>query len=163
FGPYGGEQDGIGEIDASAEELAARVNMSTLISRGLIRPGEVLFDRTRRHQARLQPDGSLISAQYRGSIHQVGALVQGETACNGWGFWYVQRMGEPTLIDLLRQQLPRRGQLSVIQRDHANILLMVRFYERMAREEIDRLDSERPNDRQRAEIHRRQRDLLKTL
>jgi modification methylase len=53
----------------------------------------------------VRADGTLISAAARGSIHQVGALVQGAPACNGWAFWYVEMKGRPVLIDLLRQQV----------------------------------------------------------
>jgi modification methylase len=82
-----------------------RIPFGSLVERGLIRPGEVLFDQTRRHQARVRADGSLISAEHRGSIHSVGAQLQGAPACNGWAFWYVQRNGQPMPIDSLRQQL----------------------------------------------------------
>jgi len=84
---------------------APRIPFGNLVERGLIRPGEVLFDQTRRFQARVRADGSLISAEHRGSIHSVAAQVQGASAWNGWTFWYVQREGVPTLIDSLRQQL----------------------------------------------------------
>ena len=103
----------IAEVSPAAGEALAleakrempRIPFGNLVERGLIRPGEVLFDQTRRHQARVRADGSLISAEHRGSIHAVGALVQGAPACNGWAFWYVQRNGHPTPIDSLRQQL----------------------------------------------------------
>src|SRR5881392_3708805 len=101
----------IAEVSPAASEALAlesrrkapRIPFGNLIERGLIRPGEVLFDQTRRHQARVRADGSLISAEHRGSIHSVGALVQGAPACNGWAFWYVQRNGQPLPIDSLRQ------------------------------------------------------------
>ena len=101
----------IAEVSPAASEALAleskreapRIPFGNLIERGLIRPGEVLFDQTRRHQARVRADGSLISAEHRGSIHAVGALVQGAPACNGWAFWYVQRKGQPLPIDSLRQ------------------------------------------------------------
>src|SRR5438477_477576 len=89
---------------------APRIPFGNLVERGLIRPGEVLFDETRRHQARVRADGSLISAEHRGSIHSVGALVQGAAACNGWAFWYIQRNGQPLPIDSLRQLV--RAELS---------------------------------------------------
>ena len=41
----------------------------------------------------------------RGSIHQVGAQVQGAPACNGWAFWYVERKGTPVPIEYFRQQV----------------------------------------------------------
>ncbi|TMK28414.1 MAG: modification methylase, partial [Alphaproteobacteria bacterium] len=53
---------------------------------------------------------SLISAEHRGSIHSLGALVQGAAACNGWAFWYIQRNGQPLPIDSLRQLV--RAELS---------------------------------------------------
>jgi len=53
----------------------------------------------------VRADGTLISASHRGSIHQVGAAVQGAPACNGWTFWCVERQGRAVPIDLLRQQL----------------------------------------------------------
>jgi modification methylase len=70
-----------------------------------VRPGEVLFDQSRRWTARVRADGSLISAEHRGSIHSVAASLQGAPACNGWAFWYVQRQGGAVPIDALRQQV----------------------------------------------------------
>ena len=57
----------------------------------------------RRHQARVRADGSLDAGGLIGSIHRVGALVQGFDACNGWTFWHVDHKGELTSIDALRQ------------------------------------------------------------
>jgi modification methylase len=88
---------------------APRIPFGSLVERGLIEPGEVLFDHTRRWQARVRADGSLISGEHRGSIHSVAARLQGAPAWNGWAFWYVQRKGEPVPIDSFRQQL--RGEL----------------------------------------------------
>jgi modification methylase len=82
-----------------------RIPFGSLVERGLLAPGEVLVDASRRWSARVRADGSLISAEHRGSIHSVGAQVQGAAACNGWAFWYVQRKGQPLPIDSLRQQL----------------------------------------------------------
>jgi modification methylase len=65
----------------------------------------VLFDQRRRWTARVRADGSVISAEHKGSIHFVGAQVQGVPACNGWAFWYVERNGSPVPIDHYRQQL----------------------------------------------------------
>ena len=52
-----------------------------------------------------RPDGTLISADARGSIHQVGAEVQKAPSCNGWTFWYYEQAGQLMPIDLLRQQI----------------------------------------------------------
>jgi len=43
--------------------------------------------------------------EHRGSIHQVGAAVQGAPACNGWTFWHFEVGGARRPIDQLRQQV----------------------------------------------------------
>jgi modification methylase len=53
----------------------------------------------------VRADGTLVSATAKGSIHRVGAEVQGAPACNGWAFWFVERGGKPVPIDMLRQQV----------------------------------------------------------
>src|ERR1700722_13071596 len=84
---------------------APRVPFGSLVERGLVRPGEVLSDQSGRWTARVRADGSLISAEHKGSIHSVAAQLQGAPACNGWAFWYVQRQSGAVLIDALRQQV----------------------------------------------------------
>ena len=44
----------------------------------------------------------LISERSKGSIHSVGAEVQGLTACNGWTFWHTVYKGSTISIDTLR-------------------------------------------------------------
>ena len=44
-----------------------------------------------RWSAKARADGTLISADHHGSIHQVGAAAQGAPACNGWQFWCILR------------------------------------------------------------------------
>ena len=53
----------------------------------------------------LQTDGTVIAKDAKGSIHQVGAFVQGAPSCNGWTFWCIDRGGQSVPIDLLRQQV----------------------------------------------------------
>ncbi len=84
---------------------APRIPFGNLIERGLLQPGEVLCDQRERWTARVRSDGSLISAEHKGSIHFVAARVQGAPACNGWAFWYVRRSGRLVPIDHYRQQL----------------------------------------------------------
>jgi modification methylase len=91
-------------VIASRRE-APRVPFGSLVERGLVKPGEVLSDQSGRWTARVRADGSLISAEHRGSIHSVAAQLQGAPACNGWAFWYVQRHGGAVPIDALRQQV----------------------------------------------------------
>jgi len=46
-----------------------------------------------------------VTANASGSIHQMGAHVQGLDACNGWTFWQFEMNGTWMPIDVLRQQL----------------------------------------------------------
>ncbi|MEM9049859.1 MAG: site-specific DNA-methyltransferase [Pseudomonadota bacterium] len=82
-----------------------RVPFGQLVERGLLRPGEVLTSQCGRYQARVRADGTLVSAEARGSIHQVGAAVQGAPSCNGWTYWHIQRDDRPMPIDIFRQQI----------------------------------------------------------
>jgi modification methylase len=80
-----------------------RIPFGSLIERGLIQPGDTLTCSRRRHAATVRIDGTLASGQAAGSIHKVGALVQGLDACNGWTFWHVERDDGLEPIDALRQ------------------------------------------------------------
>jgi modification methylase len=82
-----------------------RIPFGWLVERGLLHPGAVLESPDGRWTAKVRADGTLIAAEHRGSIHQVGALVQGAPACNGWQFWCVRLDGKRVAIDVLRQKL----------------------------------------------------------
>ena len=77
----------------------------------LPKPGRIreLLDLSGRLHARVRADGTLSAAnalgEHRGSIHQVGAAVQGAPACNGWTFWHFEQKGARLPIDHLRQQV----------------------------------------------------------
>ena len=90
-------------LEIDSKRAAPRVPFGSLLDRGLVQPGEVLFDARRRWHAKVRADGTLISASAKGSIHSVGAAVQGAQACNGWTFWHVDRNGNPVPIDIFRQ------------------------------------------------------------
>ncbi|MHA6691822.1 DNA methyltransferase [Devosia sp. A449] len=79
-----------------------RIPFGSLIEQGLIEPGAQLFDASKRYFAMVRADGSLISGTHQGSIHKVGALVQGAEACNGWTFWHREHLGQVSPIDDLR-------------------------------------------------------------
>ncbi|HAM46614.1 MAG TPA: modification methylase [Alphaproteobacteria bacterium] len=82
-----------------------RIPFGWLVERGLLPPGSVLSDAQRRFTAKVRADGTLVSADAKGSIHQVGAYVQGAQACNGWTFWHVEIDGALAPVDVLRQRL----------------------------------------------------------
>mgnify|MGYP001765412818 CR=1 FL=1 len=85
-----------------------RVAFSALIESGLMAPGTVLSDAKRRHTATVRPDGQLQGNGIVGSIHKIGALVQGLPACNGWTFWHFETAGKLEPIDTLRGTIRKR-------------------------------------------------------
>ncbi len=92
-------------LETPSKRNAPRIPFGWLLERGLLQPGEVLYGPKRRWSARVRADGTIISAEARGSIHKIGAEVQGAPACNGWTFWHVDVEGTLVPIDVLRQKL----------------------------------------------------------
>lgn len=98
-------------FDASALEVTGskraepRVPFGQVVERGMLRPGEELFSLGNRYSAKVRADGTLIGADVKGSIHQVGAHLEGAPSCNGWTYWHFKRDGKMIPIDILRQQI----------------------------------------------------------
>jgi modification methylase len=82
---------------------APRVAFGVLVESGLVPPGATLVDAKRRWKASVRADGSISSGSHAGSIHKVGAALQGAPSCNGWTFWHVEEAGALKAIDALRQ------------------------------------------------------------
>lgn len=57
---------------------------------------------------RAEDAAAAASAPTQGSIHRIGAVVQGTDACNGWTFWHFEADGKLKPIDLLRSQARRQ-------------------------------------------------------
>jgi len=74
------------------------VPFGQLVERGMLRPGEVLTS-PRGKTAKVRADGTLISGDSAGSIHQVGAALEGAPSCNGWAYWNFRRDGKEVSID----------------------------------------------------------------
>jgi modification methylase len=89
-----------------------RVAFASLLEAGLVRPGTVLYDSRRRFAASVRADGTLSSDSHAGSIHRLGAVVQGLDACNGWTFWHYEEKGSLKPIDELRAIVRQRMQVS---------------------------------------------------
>ena len=92
---------------AAAERFGGLVALRADVP-GLLRTsdaGDVLTDERRRFRATVRPDGQLDVGVAIGSIHKVGALVQGLPACNGWTFWHAERAGKLVVIDTYRAKL----------------------------------------------------------
>ncbi|HEX4860598.1 MAG TPA: site-specific DNA-methyltransferase, partial [Rhizomicrobium sp.] len=82
-----------------------RIPFGWVVERGLLPPGTVLRGPQKRYTAKVRADGTLVCADAKGSIHQMGAHVQGIDACNGWTFWQYEHNGNLVSIDVLRQKL----------------------------------------------------------
>ena len=89
----------------TAKRAEPRIPFGSLLERGLVKAGETLYDPTERVAARVRADGSIACRDASGSIHKIGAHVQGAEACNGWTFWHVRKGANLVPIDVLRQQV----------------------------------------------------------
>ncbi|WP_026597088.1 site-specific DNA-methyltransferase [Methylobacterium sp. 77] len=90
---------------APTKRAEPRVAFLSVIEAGHIRAGEMLTDARGRHEAVVRPDGTLMVGPAMGSIHKIGALVQGFPSCNGWDFWHAKRDGKLVLIDVFRGKM----------------------------------------------------------
>ncbi len=81
-----------------------RVAFGLLVESGMVPPGTNLTDAKRRWTASVRADGSISSGLHAGSIHKVGAALQGAPSCNGWTFWHVEQGSGLQPLDALRQQ-----------------------------------------------------------
>jgi modification methylase len=93
---------------APERRAAPRVPFGSLVEAGLIAPGTELTCPRARHRARVTADGSLRTQTLRGSIHKVGAAVQGAPSCNGWTFWHYRDGARAVPIDALRARVRAR-------------------------------------------------------
>ncbi len=83
-----------------------RVPFGTLLERGLLQPGEVLyFGTSGKAQATILADGTLKWDSFVGSIHQVASRIK-NAPCNGWEHWYFEDLqAERRVIDELRERV----------------------------------------------------------
>ena len=109
---------------ARSKRTEPRVAFGQIIELGILEPGTKLWDERGRVWAEVRADGTLLLASAEaankaragqgltgansGSIHRLGAEVQGKTACNGWTFWHFQVDGKLKPIDVLRDQAKRQ-------------------------------------------------------
>ena len=93
-------------LEFSSKKRQPRIPFGSVVERGLLTPGDWVFDASRKHCAVIRSDGTLKSETAEGSIHQVGAAAQNAPACNGWVFWHFENeRKELVCIDELRQQV----------------------------------------------------------
>jgi modification methylase len=93
---------------ARSKRSEPRVPFGTIIELGMLEPGSVLYDERRRIRAEVRADGTVSWGGEQGSIHRIGAAVQGKAACNGWTFWHFEAQGQLKPIDALREMAKQR-------------------------------------------------------
>lgn len=86
----------------TGKKAEPRVAFLTLLESGLMQPGTTLTDSKRRYTANVRADGTIEANGEAGSIHKMGAKVQGLDACNGWTFWHYEENGKLKQIDEFR-------------------------------------------------------------
>jgi modification methylase len=89
---------------SSSRAAQPKVPFGTLVETAMLPAGTLLTDSRRRWQARVCADGTIEAAGEQGSIHRIGAAVQGLSACNGWVFWHFEEAGTLLPVDALRQR-----------------------------------------------------------
>jgi modification methylase len=92
-----------------SKRAATRIPFGAVVERGLLKPGETLWDARRKVEARVRADGSISvkgpDGDLEGSIHKIGAAVQKAEACNGWTFWHYEQKSGLAPIDFLREKM----------------------------------------------------------
>ncbi len=88
---------------------AQRIPFGALVERGILKPGETLWDARGKIKARVRADGSISvkgpDGDIEGSIHKMGAAVQKSEACNGWTYWHYEQKTGLQPIDFLREKM----------------------------------------------------------
>ncbi|MEA3000346.1 MAG: modification methylase [Sphingomonadales bacterium] len=88
----------------ASKRTQPRVPFGALVETGMLQPGTLLTDSKRRWTVRVCADASLDYGGQQGSIHRIGAAVQGAPACNGWTFWHYEEGDGLIALDSLRQR-----------------------------------------------------------
>ena len=86
-----------------------RIPFGYLIESGIIEPGLKLFDSKSKIQAHVMADGSIGYKDITGSIHSVGAKIQGAESCNGWSFWHIKMENKLYPLDYLREKIRKNN------------------------------------------------------
>ena len=93
-------------LEYSSKKRLPRVPFGSVVERGMLSPGDVLYDAGRKHCAVVRSDGTIKNEVMEGSIHQVGAAAQNAPACNGWVYWHFENeKKELVCIDTLREAI----------------------------------------------------------
>lgn len=92
------------ELVSSEHRPRPRVPFRALLERGLLSPGEKLYDKDLGAEAVILSDGQLEANGLRGSIHRVAARLRNAPSANGWHIWLYEdtKAGRRVPIEHLR-------------------------------------------------------------
>ena len=88
-----------------SKRAEVKVPFGALVEAGLLAPGDTLYCPKGHREARVRADGSLISGEFTGSIHKLGAILENAPACNGWTYWRFKTDTGLRSIDALRAEV----------------------------------------------------------
>tara|TARA_Y100001960_G_C14505939_1_gene743988 strand:+ start:24 stop:815 length:792 start_codon:yes stop_codon:yes gene_type:complete len=94
--------DNVVNIKKSRKDLP-KIPFGELVEQGIVPPGAVLTDKKEKFKAVVSIDGSIKIKNLSGSIHKIGATIQGLPSCNGWDFWHLKEKSSSKLLDYLRE------------------------------------------------------------
>ena len=89
-------------LEYKIEKKKPKAPFGSLIERGYIKIGEILYSKKADVQAQVLADSTINYNGEVGSIHKISASILDKTNNNGWDFWYVNRNNKLVSIDELR-------------------------------------------------------------
>ena len=87
-----------------------RVNFGQLVENGFLKIGQYLYSKDRKHRAAVMANSHICLLTDEkpaiGSIHKMSAQAVGQSAYNGWDFWFFESDDEQLIsIDILRDKI----------------------------------------------------------
>ncbi|CAH9016817.1 site-specific DNA-methyltransferase [Candidatus Nitrosacidococcus sp. I8] len=99
-------------LTTPSKRTAPRISIGQLIEAQYLQIGQILFSKNRQIKAILKADSHLLWDKASGSIHQIAAAAQGQTAFNGWDYWYYEDANHELIsIDTLREKYRKEQEL----------------------------------------------------
>lgn len=96
------------DVKLNIEKGKPKVSFGKLVEAGLIKAGENLYDKEKKHKAKVLSSGSLKWKDREGSIHQISARILEKQRNNGWAFWYKKQNNKLISIDDLRYKYAKK-------------------------------------------------------
>lgn len=90
-------------LNNEIERKPPRVPFGNLVEKELIKRGEKLYSKDKKHQSTVLANASIkIKGGFVGSIHKTCKRIIQQQAGNGWQFWHVKREGKLVALSKIR-------------------------------------------------------------